>query len=103
VQKLGQNLSEMSQKEYERHLERQLCWICHRPTHQSHRHQRQCPLCRRKWSYHRRTAEWKLMLAFCQRENPHHASGRLRIAYGTARNHFNRFKRAIRHAGEEEF
>lgn len=102
MQKLGQELPEMTWEEYERHLEKRLCWHCHRPTHQSHRRQRQCPLCRRKWSYHRRMMEWKLVNAFCRRENPRRASRWLRIAYRTAWNHFMRFECAIRHAGEDE-
>lgn len=102
MQKLGQKLPEMTWQEYERHLEKQLCWHCHRPTHQSHRRQRQCPLCRRKWSYHRRMVEWKLIKAFSCRQKQARAAFWLGIAYRTVWNHFMRFENAIRHAGENE-
>lgn len=92
----------MSWQEYERHLEKQLCWICHRPTHQSHRRQRQCPLCRRKWSYHRRRMEWELMKAFCCRQEQAKVARRLKLAYPTAWKHFGRFECAIRRAGENK-
>lgn len=102
MQKLGHELQKLSWQEYERHLEKRLCWTCHRPTHRSYRRQRQCPLCRRKWSYHRRKIEWELIKAFCWRQEQAWAARRLGIAYPTAWKHFMRFECAIRHAGENE-
>lgn len=88
----------MTQEEYCLHLDGQLCWRCHCSTHASHARQRQCPQCRKKWSYARRQLEWSLAELFCQALNAHHASLYLDIAYGTARSHFRRFALTLRPA-----
>jgi hypothetical protein len=86
----------VTQEEYRSHLEGQLCWHCHCPTHASHARQRQCPQCRKKWSYDRRRLEWLLAELFCQGLNAHLASRELGISYGTARIHFKKFDSALR-------
>jgi hypothetical protein len=81
----------VTHEEYATHLEGQLCWHCHCPTHASHARQRQCPRCRQKWSYDRQRLQWRLAELFCQGVNAHRASKELNISYGTARSHFTKF------------
>jgi hypothetical protein len=88
----------MTAAEYERHLEGGLCWHCHVATHKSHARQRQCPACRRKWSYHHRQLEWRLLKAFCEVYSVRHTSRTLHVAYRTVWNHFMRFEIAVRRA-----
>jgi len=90
----------MTAAEYERHLEGELCWHCHVATHKSHARQRQCPTCRRKWSYHHRQLEWKLLKAFCEVYSRRSTSHTLNVAYRTVWNHFMRFEIAVRRADE---
>jgi transposase len=69
---------------YERHLVGQLCWRCHEATRPSHRRQRRCPACRRKWSYERRRVRWELLKAFCLSATAHHAARTVGCSYPTA-------------------
>ena len=86
----------MTQEEYCRHLDGQLCWNCHCPTHASNARQRQCPWCRKKWSFRQRRLEWRLAELFCHGLNAHQASRELGISYGTARSHFKKFDTTFR-------
>ena len=74
----------MDVSDYERHLIGQLCWLCHEATRPSHRRQRRCPACRRKWSFERRRMRWELLKAFCLTATARHAARQLRCAYPTA-------------------
>ena len=85
----------MTQEEYCRHLDGQLCWNCHCPTHVSNARQRQCPRCRKKWSFRQRRSEWRLAELFCHGLNAHQASRELGISYGTARSHFKKFQTTL--------
>jgi hypothetical protein len=96
----GANRSVMSPDEYERHLRLELCWLCHGQTHRSHAQQRQCPICRRKWSYVRRRLEWALLQAFCLMDTPYRAAKDLGAAYRTAWSHYMEFERVIRQDGD---
>src|SRR3954463_5784036 len=74
----------MELDDYERHLVGLLCWTCHAATGPCNARQRQCPRCRRKWSYDRRRTRWELLKAFCLNATAHHASRFARCDYRTA-------------------
>jgi hypothetical protein len=82
--------------EYERRLFQQLCWICGNPTTRSSAQQRQCPRCRRKWSFRQRQLRWKLLHLFASALTPADAARRLSVSYRTAWTHFLRFERIVR-------
>jgi len=52
----------MTAEDFDRFLRRRLCWIDGTPTHASSARQRQCPHCRRKWSYDRLLLRWNAAL-----------------------------------------
>lgn len=54
---------DMTADDFDRFLRRQLCWIDGTPTHASSARQRQCPHCRRKWSYARLQVRWDAAVA----------------------------------------
>lgn len=83
---------------YVDHVQRALCWVCHKPTHKSHAAQRQCPQCRCKWSYGRRGTELALTNSFVTGFTAAQASRQCGIAYRTAWTHFLRFENAARRA-----
>ena len=72
----------LTQRDYERYLEAQLCWHCGVETTRSHARQRQCPRCRKKWSYFRLQQEWLVLKGFCDGQNAHRTGRDLHIAYG---------------------
>ncbi len=92
----------MTVSDYERHLIGQLCWRCHEATRPSHRRQRRCPACRRKWSYERRRVRWELLKAFCLTATAHHAARQVRCAYPTAYRAFVAFRAALARLAAEE-
>jgi transposase len=92
----------MTLNEYERHLIGQLCWTCHAATAGSHARQRQCPQCRRKWSYDRRRTRWELLRAFCLATTAHHAARVIRCDYRTAHTAFAGFRRTLADLATEE-
>ena len=61
-----------------------MCWACHAATGSCNARQRQCPRCRRKWSYDRRRTKWELLEAFCLNATAHHAARFARCDYRTA-------------------
>ena len=85
----------MTLDDYERHLIGLLCWRCRRATHPSSGRQRQCPVCRAKWSYHRRRTEWELLRAFGLSATAHHAARVVRCSYPTAHAAYTRFRLAL--------
>ena len=89
----------MKAAEYERRLLQQLCWICGAPTTRSSAQQRQCPNCRRKWSFRRRQLRWNLLQLFASGLTPAEAARRLQICYRTAWTHFLDFERVVRREG----
>lgn len=66
---------DVTAEEFDRFLRRQLCWIDGTPTHASSARQRQCPHCRRKWSYSHLLLRWDAALAL--------ATGRSRVECAT--------------------
>jgi transposase len=74
----------MDLDDYERHLVGLLCWVCHAATGPCSARQRQCPRCRKKWSYDRRRTQWGLLKAFCLNATAHHAARFARCDYRTA-------------------
>jgi len=51
---------------FDRHLRLGLCWLDGVPTVASHAGQRQCPHCRRKWSYAVLRRRWAIAKEFCK-------------------------------------
>ena len=74
----------MDLEDYERHLVGLLCWACHSATGRCNARQRQCPRCRKKWSYDRKRTRWELLKAFCLNATAHHAARFARCDYRTA-------------------
>src|SRR4051794_4852653 len=74
----------MDLNDYERHLIGLLCWDCHAATGACNARQRQCPRCRKKWSYDRRRTQWELLKAFCLNATAHHTARFARCDYRTA-------------------
>ena len=60
----------MNFREFQYRLAEQRCWLDDEPTHASHAGQRQCPRCRRKWSYTAMRRNWRLAELFCSPSNP---------------------------------
>jgi hypothetical protein len=86
----------MTLQAFEEHLQLRLCWECHVPTHGCHLHQRQCPACRRKWSYQRLTRLWESALCFAEGIPPRRAAQVTGTSYKTALLRYWRFVRALR-------
>ncbi|HPA20380.1 MAG TPA: hypothetical protein PLU30_21700 [Verrucomicrobiae bacterium] len=89
----------MEADDYERHLREELCWSCHVATHRSHARQRQCPKCRRKWSFAHLRLRWALLQRFFEKTSVRRAALEVGCSYPTAWWHFERFKIVIRTAG----
>src|SRR5438874_2688600 len=85
----------MDMAEYERRLLNHLCWACGGPTHKSHAAQRQCRVCRRKWSYARRVIEWRLLMGFCRGRKAYRAAMEAEVSYPAARTAFRRFEKVL--------
>ncbi len=92
----------MTHDEYERHLVGQLCWACHAATVGCHARQRQCPRCRRKWSYATRRVRWELLKAFALRATAHHAARVVGCDYGTAHVAYRRLRGTLADMAAEE-
>ncbi len=98
---LGQARQNVNLGDYERHLTEQLCWLCHVPTSRSSAQQRQCPRCRRKWSFHQRQLRWSLLRLFATAITPAEAARRAHVSYRTAWAHFLRFEHTLRRSESE--
>jgi transposase len=92
----------MDLDDYERHLVGLLCWACHAATGPCNARQRQCPRCRRKWSYDRERTRWELLKAFCLNATAHHASRFARCDYRTAYRAYMHFRLALGEMTAEE-
>ena len=66
--------------EFRRRLAEERCWIDGACTHRSHARQRQCPQCRRKWSFGNTQRHWRLAELFCAPSDPEFERGRHRGA-----------------------
>jgi transposase len=92
----------MEPREYEKHVVGELCWECHAATHGSAARQRQCPRCRRKWSYERRRQQWEILKAFVLGASAHHAARTLRISYPTVWRHYRAWRQRLWERSERE-
>lgn len=77
---------------YRRYLEDRRCWVDGTPTHGSSGQQRQCPKCRRKWSYEQRLLQVTLLEQYCQGINASWAAKNIGCAKNTARSHYDDFR-----------
>lgn len=77
---------------YRRYLEDRRCWADGTPTHASSGQQRQCPKCRRKWSYEHRLLQVTLLEQYCQGINASRAAKNIGCAKNTARSHYDGFR-----------
>jgi hypothetical protein len=73
---------------YQRYIAERLCWIDGVPTHASSDLQRQCPHCRRKWSYERLGQELRLLEQYCLGSNASEAARAIDCAKNTALYHY---------------
>lgn len=87
---------------YERHLVGMLCRACHAATGPCNARQRQCPRCRKKWSYDRRRTRWELLTAFCLNATAHHACRFARRDYRTAYRVYMRLRLVLGEMAAEE-
>lgn len=92
----------MSIQEYEKHLIGELCWDCHEATKPSSGRQRQCPRCRRKWSYAQKQQQWALLRAFVLQASANHAAKSVGVSYPTAYTAFRRFREVLADLAEAE-
>lgn len=87
---------------YEKHLIGELCWECHEATKPSSGRQRQCPRCRRKWSYVQAQQQWGLLRAFVLQASANHAAKTVGVSYPTAYAAFMRFREVLADLAEQE-
>jgi hypothetical protein len=80
---------------FNRHVTQKLCWIDGSPTHASSARQRQCPLCRRKWSYDGLSKRWLLAQEYCAGRNRRAAAQAVGVDVHTAGRHYAAFERAL--------
>lgn len=92
----------MTIQEYEKHLIGELCWECHEATKPSSGRQRQCPRCRRKWSYVQAQRRWGVLRAFVLQASANHAAKTVGVSYPTAYAAFMRFREVLADLAEQE-
>ena len=80
---------------FNRHLTRQLCWIDGAVTHASSARQRQCPRCRRKWSYEGLSNGWILAQEYCAGHSRREASAAAGVDVHTAGRYYADFQLAL--------
>ena len=83
---------------YQRYVAERLCWIDGFPTHASSDLQRQCPHCRKKWSYERLGQELRLLEQYCLGSNASEAARAIECAKNTALYHFGLFSSEMQEA-----
>ena len=83
-------------EEFERRLNQRLCWFCGGATCASHRLQRQCSTCRKKWSYSRLERRWRLAQLYSSQTDVHRAAQAAGCSYKTAAQAYNRFRTVLR-------
>lgn len=81
----------MDASDFDRHLRLELCWLDGIPTGESHAGQRQCPHCRRKWSYAVLRQQWLVAREFCKGSNRRTAAKAADTDVHTAGRHYKRF------------
>lgn len=92
----------MTVKDYEKQLIGELCWCCGAATHRSNERQRQCPKCRRKFSYHQQQKQWALLQAFVLQASAHHAAKTVGTAYHTAYRFYMSLREYLAQAAAKE-
>lgn len=80
---------------FNRHVTQKLCWIDGSPTHASSARQRQCSLCRRKWSYDGLSKRWLLAQEYCAGRSRRVAARAAGVDVHTAGRHYAAFERAL--------
>lgn len=85
----------MTGAEFDKYLETELCWTDGFPTVASHAGQRQCPHCRRKWSYVRMLQKWLLAKAFCAGLTRKAAAAYAGTEEHTAGRHYQLFQKLL--------
>lgn len=85
----------MDAADFDRHLRLELCWLDGIPTAASHAGQRQCPHCRRKWSYAVLRRQWLVATEFCKGSNRRMAAAVAGIDVHTAGRHYKRFQESL--------
>lgn len=80
---------------FNRHVTEQLCWIDGSPTRFSSARQRQCPRCRRKWSYEGLSKRWLLAQEYCAGRNRRSAAQAAGVDVHTAGRYYAEFDRAL--------
>jgi len=93
---------DMTAEDFDRFLRRRLCWIDGTPTHASSARQRQCPHCRRKWSYHQLLLRWDAALALAAGKSRVECASKLGIDIHTAGRLYTAMeKRLVEHLAVE--
>jgi hypothetical protein len=85
----------MNAADFDRHLRLELCWLDGVPTAASHAGQRQCPHCRRKWSYAVLRRQWLIAREFCKGSNRRTAAKAADADVHTAGRHYKRFQELL--------
>ncbi len=85
----------MTTSSFNRHLAKKLCWVDGVPTHRSSARQRQCPRCRRKWSYDGLAKMWMLAQEYCAGHTRREAAAATGVDVHTAGRHYAAFDLAL--------
>ena len=80
---------------FNRHLAEKLCWVDGAQTHRSSARQRQCPRCRRKWSYDGLAKKWMLAQEYCAGHTRREAAAATGVDVHTAGRHYSAFDLAL--------
>lgn len=97
----GRNCTMLRWHDFEAYLSSRLCWIDSIPTHGGGGNQRQCPKCRKKWSFIRLEQQALLIRHFCalttteRIPTPSYVARQTRLAYNTVHTHFRAFEQRL--------
>lgn len=78
----------MSLEVYREYLTSMRCWVDGLKTHGFHRKQRQCPACRRKWSFRNRLIRLELLFAYAEEKTAFDAAEEVGCSRNTAQAFF---------------
>jgi hypothetical protein len=79
----------MSLEIYREYLTSMRCWVDGEKTHGFHRQQRQCPVCRRKWSFRNRLIRLELLFGYAEGKTASAAAGEAGCSRNTAQAFFS--------------
>lgn len=79
----------MSLEVYREYLTSMRCWVDGEKTHGFHRQQRQCPVCRHKWSFRNRLIRLELLFSYCEEKTASAAAGEAGCSRNTAQVFFS--------------